>query len=58
MFAHDFGAIPGNGREPFGIPVSHFQHVVFNNPTWDFRTLVEGDPTIAWKVLQSMAARL
>jgi len=25
---------------------------------WDFRTLVEGDPTIAWKVLQSMAARL
>jgi len=25
---------------------------------WDFRTLVEGQPTIAWKVLQSMAARL
>jgi CRP-like cAMP-binding protein len=24
----------------------------------DFRTLVEGNPTIAWKVLQSMAQRL
>ena len=27
------------GREPFGIPVSHFQHVVFNKPGWDFLTL-------------------
>lgn len=25
---------------------------------WDFRTLVERNPSIAWKVLQSMAARL
>ena len=25
---------------------------------WDFRGLVEGNPTIAWKVLQSMAERL
>ncbi|HET7353179.1 MAG TPA: cyclic nucleotide-binding domain-containing protein [Gaiellaceae bacterium] len=25
---------------------------------WDFRTLVEGSPAIAWKVMQSMAARL
>lgn len=25
---------------------------------WDFRTLVEGEPSIAWKVMQSMAARL
>lgn len=25
---------------------------------WDFRTLVEGMPSIAWKVMQSMAARL
>lgn len=25
---------------------------------WDFRELVEGNPSIAWKVLQSMAARL
>ena len=25
---------------------------------WDFRTLVEGAPSIAWKVMQSMAARL
>lgn len=25
---------------------------------WDFRTLVEGNPSVAWKVLQSMAARL
>ena len=25
---------------------------------WDFRTLVEANPSIAWKVLQSMAARL
>ena len=25
---------------------------------WDFRALVEGAPTIAWKVMQSMAARL
>jgi CRP-like cAMP-binding protein len=25
---------------------------------WDFRRLVEEQPTIAWKVLQSMAARL
>jgi|SRR5579859_1119128 len=24
----------------------------------DFRTIVEGDPTIAWKVMQSMAERL
>lgn len=25
---------------------------------WDFRALVEGNPSIAWKVLQSMAVRL
>jgi CRP-like cAMP-binding protein len=25
---------------------------------WDFRALVEGNPAIAWKVIQSMAARL
>jgi CRP-like cAMP-binding protein len=25
---------------------------------WDFRELVESNPSIAWKVLQSMAARL
>lgn len=25
---------------------------------WDFRTLVEETPSIAWKVMQSMAARL
>jgi CRP-like cAMP-binding protein len=25
---------------------------------WDFRELVEGNPPIAWKVMQSMAARL
>jgi CRP-like cAMP-binding protein len=25
---------------------------------WDFRALVEGSPSIAWKVMQSMAARL
>ena len=25
---------------------------------WDFRTLVEEKPSIAWKVMQSMAARL
>lgn len=25
---------------------------------WDFRELVEGSPSIAWKVMQSMAARL
>jgi CRP-like cAMP-binding protein len=25
---------------------------------WDFRALVEGAPSIAWKVMQSMAARL
>jgi CRP-like cAMP-binding protein len=25
---------------------------------WDFRSLVEGNPSIAWKTLQSMAARL
>jgi CRP-like cAMP-binding protein len=25
---------------------------------WDFRTLVEGAPSIAWKVMQSMATRL
>jgi CRP-like cAMP-binding protein len=25
---------------------------------WVFRTLVEGNPSIAWKVMQSMAARL
>jgi len=24
---------------------------------WDFRTLVEGNPSIAWKVIQAMAAR-
>jgi feruloyl esterase len=27
------------GHEPLGIPVSHFQHVVFNKPAWDFLTL-------------------
>ena len=25
---------------------------------WDFRTLVEGAPSIAWKVMQSLAARV
>jgi CRP/FNR family transcriptional regulator, cyclic AMP receptor protein len=25
---------------------------------WDFRALVEGNPSIAWKVMQSMAARI
>lgn len=25
---------------------------------WDFRTLVEGNPSIAWKVMQSMASRM
>jgi CRP-like cAMP-binding protein len=25
---------------------------------WDFRALVEGNPSIAWKVMQSMATRL
>jgi CRP-like cAMP-binding protein len=25
---------------------------------WDFRDLVEGNPSIAWKVMQSMAGRL
>jgi CRP/FNR family transcriptional regulator, cyclic AMP receptor protein len=25
---------------------------------WDFRALVEGNPSIAWKVIQSMAGRL
>jgi CRP-like cAMP-binding protein len=25
---------------------------------WDFRALVEGNPSIAWKVIQSMAARM
>ena len=27
------------GATPFGIPVSHFQHVVFNNPKLDFLSL-------------------
>jgi feruloyl esterase len=27
------------GAKPLGIPVSHFQHVVFNNPNWDFLSL-------------------
>ena len=27
------------GREPFGIPVSHFKHVVFNKPDWETLTL-------------------
>ena len=27
------------GPKPFGIPVSHFRHVVFNNPNWDFLSL-------------------
>lgn len=25
---------------------------------WDFRALIEGTPSIAWKVMQAMAARL
>jgi CRP-like cAMP-binding protein len=25
---------------------------------WDFRALVEGNPSIAWKVMQSMATRM
>ena len=27
------------GPKPFGIPLSHFQQVVFNNPNWDFLSL-------------------
>ncbi len=27
------------GPKPFGIPVSHFQYVVFNNANWDFLSL-------------------
>jgi feruloyl esterase len=27
------------GAQPFGIPVSHFQYVVFKDPKWDYLTL-------------------
>ena len=27
------------GPKPFGIPLSHFRHVVFNDPGWDFLSL-------------------
>ena len=41
------GMVPGSelvwpalaGPKPFGIPVSHFQHVVYKDPQWDFMTL-------------------
>ncbi len=41
------GMVPGSelvwtalaGPKPFGIPLSHFQHVVFNNPDWDYLKL-------------------
>jgi feruloyl esterase len=41
------GMVPGSelvwpalaGPRPFGIPLSHFQHVVFNDPKWDVLSL-------------------
>jgi feruloyl esterase len=41
------GMLPGSelvwpalaGEQPFGIPVSHFQYVVFKDPKWDYLTL-------------------
>ncbi|HUS06219.1 MAG TPA: tannase/feruloyl esterase family alpha/beta hydrolase [Bryobacteraceae bacterium] len=33
-----WGALAG-GPKPFAIPESHFRHIVFKDPDWDFRTL-------------------
>jgi feruloyl esterase len=33
-----WGALAG-GPQPFGIPVSHFQYVVFKDKNWDYKTL-------------------
>lgn len=39
------------GDKPFGIPVSHFQNVVFNNPSWDPHTLdLDKDVALADKL--------
>jgi feruloyl esterase len=43
------------GPKPFGIPVSHFQHVVFNNPGWDFLSLdFDKDVALADKLDQGL----
>jgi feruloyl esterase len=39
------------GEKPFGIPVSHFQYVVFKDPKWDFLSLdFDKDVTLADKI--------
>ncbi len=39
------------GPKPFGIPVSHFQYVVFKDPKWDYLTLdFDKDVTLADKL--------
>ena len=39
------------GPKPFGIPLSHFRHVVFNNPNWDFLSLdFDKDVTLADRI--------
>ena len=43
------------GSKPFGIPVSHFRHVVFNNPDWDFLSLdFDKDVALADKLDQGL----
>jgi feruloyl esterase len=39
------------GPKPFGIPLSHFRHVVFNDPDWDFLSLdFDKDVALADKI--------
>jgi CRP-like cAMP-binding protein len=52
----EIALLQGSGRTATVTAVSDLRCYALT--PWDFRTLVEGSPSIAWKVLQSMAARL
>lgn len=52
----EIALLMGSGRTATVTAISDLR--CFALTPWDFRELVESSPSIAWKVLQSMAARL
>ena len=46
------------GSERTATIVAQSELQCYGMTTWDFKPLVETNPTIAWKLLQSMAAKL
>jgi feruloyl esterase len=51
----ELGWDPVNGLQPLGIASSHFAHVVFQNPKWDFRSLnFDSDVALADRLDQGL----